>query len=69
MLGFTEQSFIFPACMNIFIIKYWGICNVLCHNINNAIEFQREENECVTGRSRKTGGNTFELGFKRIQRV
>ena len=69
MLGFTKQSFIFPACMNIFIIKYWGIYNMLCHKINNAIEFQREENEHVTGTSRKTGGNIFELGFKRIQRV
>lgn len=55
--------------MNIFIIKYWGIYNMLCHKINNAIEFQREENEHVTGTSRKTGGNIFELGFKRIQRV
>lgn len=42
---------------------------MLCHKINNAIEFQREGNEHVTGTSRKTGGNTFELGFKRIQRV
>ena len=55
--------------MNIFIIKYWGIYNMLCHKINNAIEFQREENEHVTGTSRKTGGNIFELGFKTIQRV